>query len=899
MKKLIVSLALVALVGIANAALNLVPNGDFAIAGGTNWVFAGVGATPSYPAAGGNTGGYAKMDQTAGGWGGVFVSEDSATAGRSLASLGVTAGGNYTFSLDMISLGAGTPLAGMKIESWAGGSILDNSGDINFTTTASWATYTFNYTINPAATSLKFVPLMVVQPVGSIVGFDNIGVIVITAPLAVSITSPANAATVSPSFSITATATVNPGTVTNVDFYVDAALVGNDTSFPYSYAVSGASLGAHALKVVARDSGGNSATSSVVNITVITPVVNAYEPFNYTLGAFANGTPATGAGISGNWTVGNGTIVAGLTYPSLLTSNRAISMTAGRTEVSFASPVSSGTKYFSFLFNQTGANGANLNGLYLKGSGVTSLMAGMVSPTAFGLGAVTTTSAGATAISLFSGQQINGFTMAQTHLVVVRIVFNTSGANDTVTLWLDPAAGTSTPTGTPIVWSSFDVGTLTGIGFNVQGGGNPDLFDEIHVGDTFGSVVTDVPLPLAVSITSPINTAVVDENFSVTATASVNPGTIVNVDFYLDGGLVGSDAVAPYIAPVTGVAAGAHTLQAVAQDSFANSVTSSVVNITVVVIPPTVISAYEPFNYTTLANGNPSTATGFTGNWTIAGTANIIGNMSYPSLPTLNNAFQQSPAGQRDVVSLGTSLVKGTVYLSFLYNQTGDNGGNANGLYLPGTGVTSLYVGLTGPWSGSAGKLGLGTTTTAGAGAAGISVLAEMPGPAQTMNYNQTNLIVVKIAFNTSGNNDTVSLWLNPTAGVAAPAGNINAPNPDLVVSTYDVGTITGIGFNFNGGGAVQQYDEIRVANTFGEVVGVAGGVNTTPTNIVTSVSGNQLMLSWPADHTGWTLQSQTNNLSTGLAATWFNVAGSSSTNGVTFTIDPANPTVFFRLVYP
>jgi hypothetical protein len=29
------------------------------------------------------------------------------------------------------------------------------------------------------------------------------------------------------------------------------------------------------------------------------------------------------------------------------------------------------------------------------------------------------------------------------------------------------------------------------------------------------------------------------------------------------------------------------------------------------------------------------------------------------------------------------------------------------------------------------------------------------------MNYNQTNLIVVRIDFNTSGNNDTVSLWLN------------------------------------------------------------------------------------------------------------------------------------------
>jgi hypothetical protein len=176
---------------------------------------------------------------------------------------------------------------------------------------------------------------------------------------------------------------------------------------------------------------------------------------------------------------------------------------------------------------------------------------------------------------------------------------------------------------------------------------------------------------------------------------------------------------------------------AVAQDSNANSVTSAPVSINVVVIPPTVISAYESFNYGSLANGTASTATGFTGNWTIAGTANIIGNLGYPALPTLNSAFEQLPGGQRNQVSLGTTLVKGTVYMSFLYNQTGNNGGNINGLYLPGSGATSLFVGLTGPWSGTEGKLGLGTTTTAG-GAAGISVLAEMPGPFQTMKYNQT-----------------------------------------------------------------------------------------------------------------------------------------------------------------
>lgn len=78
--------------------------------------------------------------------------------------------------------------------------------------------------------------------------------------------------------------------------------------------------------------------------------------------------------------------------------------------------------------------------------------------------------------------------------------------------------------------------------------------------------------------------------------------------------------------------------------------------------------------------------------------------------------------------------------------------------------------------------------------------------------------------------------------------------------------------------------------------------VNTTPTNITSSVSGNTLTLSWPSDHIGWRLTTQTNALSIGLTTptnTWFDVSGSSTTNSVDITIDPTQPTVFFRLVYP
>ncbi len=92
--------------------------------------------------------------------------------------------------------------------------------------------------------------------------------------------------------------------------------------------------------------------------------------------------------------------------------------------------------------------------------------------------------------------------------------------------------------------------------------------------------------------------------------------------------------------------------------------------------------------------------------------------------------------------------------------------------------------------------------------------------------------------------------------------------------------------------------NKIAVDGTI-KVLSGASPVSPTPTNITTSVSGNQLTLSWPASHTGWTLQAQTNALSTGLSGTWYDIPGSTTTNQVIVPINPANPTVFYRLTLP
>jgi len=75
--------------------------------------------------------------------------------------------------------------------------------------------------------------------------------------------------------------------------------------------------------------------------------------------------------------------------------------------------------------------------------------------------------------------------------------------------------------------------------------------------------------------------------------------------------------------------------------------------------------------------------------------------------------------------------------------------------------------------------------------------------------------------------------------------------------------------------------------------------VNPNPTNITSSYSNGVLTLSWPADHTGWRLQAQTNTLATGLGTNWVNVAGATATNQVSIPVNTTNGTVFYRMAYP
>lgn len=78
--------------------------------------------------------------------------------------------------------------------------------------------------------------------------------------------------------------------------------------------------------------------------------------------------------------------------------------------------------------------------------------------------------------------------------------------------------------------------------------------------------------------------------------------------------------------------------------------------------------------------------------------------------------------------------------------------------------------------------------------------------------------------------------------------------------------------------------------------LGVVAVATNSPT-LTALYDGNHVYLSWPADHTGWRLQVQTNSLVTGLGTNWTDLPSSSWVNSITNPVADGG-SVFYRLWY-
>jgi autotransporter-associated beta strand protein len=216
---------------------------------------------------------------------------------------------------------------------------------------------------------------------------------------------------------------------------------------------------------------------------------------------------------------------------------------------------------------------------------------------------------------------------------------------------------------------------------------------------------------------------------------------------------------------------------------------------------------------------------------------------------------------------------------------------------------------LSGSWSGSALAAGGTFTGTGSVSNMTVNVGSRFaPGVfGATGSFTVSNLLTLSGGTNYFGlnkllvpPNTVVTVGVIPGGGATA-----GATAGTLILSNFGPALVGGDRFQLFSQ-LVTNGNNITITGPAGvaflnnlAVDGSISVVNTTPTNITSHLSGGQLTLSWPSDHEGWRLLAQTNPPPQGLGTNWVAVPGSASTTSYTTTVDPANGTVFYQLVYP
>ena len=252
--------------------------------------------------------------------------------------------------------------------------------------------------------------------------------------------------------------------------------------------------------------------------------------------------------------------------------------------------------------------------------------------------------------------------------------------------------------------------------------------------------------------------------------------------------------------------------------------------------------------------------------------------------------------------SADNGLIKsgaGTLILSTNNTYTGATTVSAGTLRVSGA-IGNSAVTVAGGTLGGTGSIG-GAVTVASGGTLSPGESIGTLSISNRLTLAGTTFVEVN---STNGQSDLVQGVTNLTYGGSLVVSNVaGAGNSPTVGQTFQIfsvpatfsGNFTTITPALTGGNAWSF-------NPTNGVLSVVASVNTNPTNLTASVTSGTLNLSWPADHTGWRLLVQTNNLAAGISVNtndWATVAGSSATNQVALPVDSTKPAEFYRLVYP
>jgi hypothetical protein len=162
--------------------------------------------------------------------------------------------------------------------------------------------FSFSWNTTTATNATHSLTVRAYDNAGNVTTSSAVNVTVDNIAPIVSMTAPANGATVSgKSVALSANASDTGGSGLNrVEFYRGAALLGSDTSSPYSTTWDSTAVanGSYALTAVALDNAGNTMTSTTVNVTVsntAAPPPDTTAPNNVAVTAPVNGATVAGS----------------------------------------------------------------------------------------------------------------------------------------------------------------------------------------------------------------------------------------------------------------------------------------------------------------------------------------------------------------------------------------------------------------------------------------------------------------------------------------------------------------------------------------------------------------------------------------------------------------------------
>ena len=394
--------------------------------------------------------------------------------------------------------------------------------------------------------------------------------------LVVTLTSPANGATVSGTIPINASVgIVGTLTVSRVDFYVDGSLIGSDTGSPYSVSwnTRNSGNGSHTLRAVAQDILGVRWNSNTVTVTVANDLTRPAVTINQAAG---QPDPASGAPIQ--FTVVFSEPVSGFTGSDVSVGGTA----AGSKTVQVSGGPSTYNAAVSGMTGSGTVTAAIAAGVASDAAGNTNTASTSTDNTVT-FNAPDTTPPTVSITSPANGATVSGTinvtASASDNVGVTSVQFRLDGVNA-------GAPDTSAPYSIP--WNTATVanGTHTLTAVARDAAGNTRTSAPVSV--TVSNGPPPDTTPPTVSITSPANGATVSGTINVTASASDNVG-VAGVQFQLDGVNAGApDTSAPYAIAwnTTGASDGTHTITAIAQDTAGNTRTSSLVTVTVSNAPP-------------------------------------------------------------------------------------------------------------------------------------------------------------------------------------------------------------------------------------------------------------------------------------------------------------------------